>query len=278
MKLNFEAFISLGNFFLKGFVLLCLSAHSMGDEAKPIEDSEKITHLDMPLTIDNSVLVNFIGGGALRMPDFMIDQSIIPSDRHQGTIPVNFIGTSFTYPDMTLTDWKSESEVYTEQSEKKYIPTPDRFPVHITWLFYSPGEIGNQERLQLRDPRPPRIVHNLHDCYALAKHCVKMVSRNSQLPDMDSIISGDWLQTHPEDLVHKPAEGGDYVAKADVPYEAYMSCGGFTGVQCKAYVFIKKNNFQYRMQFPPEAVNHADDLIRKFNSIVNQWVDYLILN
>ena len=206
----------------------------------------------------------------LRVPDFLIGKSVIKDNKLRETIPIPSIGITYLYPAMTLSGWKSQMEVMTENENGTYVPTPDRFSVNIVWLFYSPGEIGNLPRLQLQDPRPPRIMHNLHDCLPLAK-CIEMIYRPTQLPDMESIVSSEWLLSHPEDKVHDPRKGATYIAKKNVPYEAFIDCAAPDEGQCLAFVFIKKNNFQYRMQFPSEAINHADQVIRKFNNLVDNW-------
>jgi hypothetical protein len=50
-----------------------------------------------------------------------------------------------------------------------------------------------------------------------------------------------------------------------------MDCDAFTSLRCLAHVYSKKYHFQYRMEFPPEAVARTDELISKIDSMLEQW-------
>jgi hypothetical protein len=240
--------------------------------------------IDAPVTHANSVLVSFEEsptehGPTLRMPKMLFSASVIPNDPKQ-PIRTDTVEMTFFYPDMTLTNlWAPEIprqpyRIY----NPNYNPQTDRFWVHMLWMFYSPPDAdtfvlgSEQPRHWGPDPRPPRIELNRH-CYRFVNgHCNFPMRRvPSGIKGIIALHAEDWIETHPEAAIHHPEKGGVYVESMNSPYELVMDCDAFTSLRCLAFVYSKKYHFQYRMEFPPEAVGRTDELIRKIDTMLGQW-------
>jgi hypothetical protein len=109
-------------------------------------------------------------------------------------------------------------------------------------------------------------------CFGANSDCkVPMRRVSSGIKGIVALKAEDWLETHPEAAIHHPEKGGNYIEKPNSPYELFMDCDAFTSLRCLAFVYSKKYHFQYRMEFPPEAVGRTDDLIRKIDTMLDQW-------
>lgn len=223
-----------------------------------------------PIAVDTSVRrVELYPGIFLKVPKKIWGLS----EDSVNSIKADYIYMVLQYPDMTPGWDPSTPEKDFQKQDGKYKPQPDRFHFAVDSLFYSPGNPGDQEDFVGPDPRPIRIEYNLH-CKLIGPNnkCMSEMQRvPSGVAGIDALISRDWLKKHPDDK-NVPSEGGSYVAKQNATYELWMACDDFTGIDCKAYVFIKKNHLQYKVLFPPEAVYHVDDLIQKYNKTLESWL------
>ncbi|WP_426107632.1 hypothetical protein, partial [Massilia sp. TSP1-1-2] len=77
-----------------------------------------------------------------------------------------------------------------------------------------------------------------------------------------------------EDRAHgcNGERGAYYVASASRPYELYMNCQAPSSSKCTAHVFLKRSHFQYAMIFPPNQLEHADQLISRVNNMIEGWL------
>ena len=217
-----------------------------------------------------SVPVELYPGVILHVPNAVLG---IKKEKTLAPVKADSISLVFEYPDMTLTDWPGPVMKSLQILDNKYVPTPDRFPVLVERVFFSPGEEGNAERRTLPDSRPPRIEYNVH-CRPFAgydKTCTSVMAPTiSAVPGVDELIWKEWVKMHPGEI-HNPSEGGIYINKPDAAYELWMDCGSFKAPDCTAYVFVKASHLQYKMDFTSEAIFHISDLIIKFNSLLNSW-------
>ena len=250
--------------FLKKLAFVLILFASAGVAAKePVVDSRY--KLDVPLTRKNSYYQDFGYGVILRLPKILYQ---LDYDAIDQPISAQAISMTFIFPDMVLGGAPSQMDTIFEKQSGNYKSRKDRFPVRIPFMFYSPGDVGLAPIKSLIAPRPPRIDLN---AFGIETGPDAMVRIPTPVAGLEAKISLKWLKSHPEHGTSDPKSGARYVAKKDSPYELYMDCDSFDGVQCRANVYSKKHKFQYNMFFPPEAVEHTDEIIKAIDKLLDQW-------
>ena len=236
------------------------------------------------MTPENSFLQDFGNGGILRIPKIVYPNAVF--DHPEKPVQGEIASLTLQFPDMTLTDWKSHMDIIFEKQRGSYVPQKDRFPVYISALFYSPGNMGLM-------PTGQRTVWSLRPALAL---------KNSTSGKKLTFTDSKYIGLSVPQVEETPAEKADrekriekqaeerkkngwhesnrvtYVEKPGSPYELFMDCDDPSSLKCDAYVYSKSSQFQYRMNFPPEAVAHTDALIRAINKMIDQWVPKQVLN
>jgi hypothetical protein len=267
--------------------LVCgLSSISIGAHAED-NPRHKSPRIDVPVTPANSVLYDFGCGGFLRVPKFLLSADRIPVDPMQ-PISGGQLSMVFLYPDMVLTSYPDAVDRILEQHGSHLLtelkPNLNRFPVHIKWIFYAPTVCGNETAENVNhglDQRPSRKLRDLDS------H-VKESGKLHQLPDAKITftdakylglrevhipVTDKEYQERAEKVwrAHGWKGGRDtlYVERVGSSYELYMNC---QSTICTAYVYIKRNRFQYQMIFLPQAAANTDALIKTINKLVDSWV------
>ncbi|HEX3913437.1 MAG TPA: hypothetical protein VHW71_08020 [Steroidobacteraceae bacterium] len=249
-----------------------------------------LPRIDAPVTPANSVLYDFGYGAILRVPKILFPDSAIPKDPNEA-LHFDRLSLVFEYPEMVQTTYPSLLDLVMQRDSGHYVPTPDRFAVLIPWLFYFHGEFGDTSVEYANkgpDWRPQRMFLDLEARvrYQAKLHHIPdakvtlIDSRNEGLREVHAPVTD---KAYHDRLVKKGEENGYdydsiqtiYVERAVSPYELYMICQNpdvSASMECKAYVYMKSNHFQYRMIFPSEAVAHTDSLVRTINTMVDGWL------
>ncbi len=251
--------------FFKSLALVLALSTSFGLAAKELAVDSRYK-LDVPLTRKNSFYQDFGYGVILRLPRILSsrdDEDIIGR-----TVSAQALTMTFIFPDMVLGGTPSQMDTIFEKQSGNYKSRKGRFPVRIPFMFYSPGDVGLERNRRLIASRPPRIDLNN---FGKETGLNPMVRIPTPVTGLEAKVDSEWLKSHPEHAISDPKRGARYVAKKDSPYELYMDCDSFEGVQCRAYVYSKKHKFQYNMFFPPEAVMHTDEIISAIDKLLDQW-------
>lgn len=229
--------------------------------------------IDEKLTLENSIVINFGKIKKMRVPKVIFSPALI-NESGPGPWNTQAISMTFTYPDMTPVGWKSSMDRIFEKARKVYAPTPDRFPVQIVWMFYSPDEKNAPPDYGLLDPRPAQIERNRNclDQEATVGCISSMVQIPSGLKGIDAQVSKEWLDKNPGGRFHNVRKGGRYVAKAGAPYDLALFCSAQDGDECLGFVYSYRHQFQYRIKYPPEAVAHTHDLLVKIEDMLTTWL------
>lgn len=198
---------------------------------------------------------------------------------------------SFWYPDMTPAHPKSDMDTIFEKGRNAYVLQKDRFPVRVSMMFYSEGELGNlpwERRMEMpflyaRPPRqfaniaqqfdgkPPLKFKLMPTNYAGLLEAVRVMSKDEEQEAVDykkRIIESDkkWKIQR-----NWNAKTTIYVAPNSSSYELLMRCDIPEGMTCDAEVYSKTNHFQYRLKFPVEALEHTDEMIRSLDRMTEVW-------
>lgn len=252
-------------------------------------DIKALPRIDVPVTKANSVLWDFGYGATLRVPKILLSPSLIPADPNQ---PIAYHSFSFVFqfPDMLPAQGSSTMAKIFDQIAGRYTPQTDRFPVVITRLFYSEGELGNipwkdaAEKV-VPDWRPKSMLRNnllTGEEYAIYKHVEpppKPTLVDSKYAGLREVVFPIDPVQHAKDVQTTKEHGGNweeaqrkiYIERIDSPYELYMICDHPSSLKCAAHVYSKKTHFQYGMTFPPEAVEHAGEVIAAINKLIDVW-------
>ncbi|CUI07816.1 hypothetical protein [Massilia antarctica] len=250
---------------------LNVAAAEVGDAIVNVADQTP-KRIDAPLTMENSVLFDFGFGKVLRVPKMLINPELIPKNPAK-PIRAQSISATFIYPDMVLGKWVSDFDKLRARYRPGYAPVlqKDRFPVHITWLYYSPEHTNGLPPGEYPVyPRPAQMERNMNCTEDRDnKKCISgMIRIPSGFKGIDAEHAIDYVKDHPEARIHDPENGGRYVEKVGAPYELSMSC---QSLECDAHVFSYKTNFQYRLLFPPESVTHTADIIMSVETMLMKW-------
>jgi hypothetical protein len=246
--------------------------------------------IDAPMTPANSVLFDFGYGQILRVPKILFPASIIPKDPRQ-PLKAQMLSMTFQFPDMVQGGYSSGADIIFEMQAGRHVRQPDRFPVNIVWMFYSDEKMANipwerREEIPFPDVRPSRMLRNheqgISD-YAEHKHLPYVPptivdSKYRGLREVHFAILDQAYHDREVKLAKErgvdwdKAQGTTYIERVGSPYELLMDCDDPSSLKCQAYVYSKSSHFQYRMIFPPNAVAHADELIRSINRMVDGWI------
>ncbi|WP_041741636.1 hypothetical protein [Collimonas fungivorans] len=264
----------------------------VGDQVAYAVDSPQppLMRLDAPVTLTNSVLFDFGYGQILRVPKILFPPSIIPKDPHQ-PLKAQMLSMTFQFPDMVQGGYSSGMDTIFDMQAGRHVRNPDRFPVNIVWMFYSDEEMANlpwerRAEIPFLDVRPTRMFRNqvqgISD-FAQYEHrsFVPPTIVDSKYKGLREVHFAILDQAYYDKQVKLAKERGvnweaaqrtTYIEGVGSPYELLMECDHPSSLKCQAYVYSKSSHFQYRMIFPPEAVAHADELIRTINRMVDGWI------
>lgn len=240
-------------------------------------DLEHLKRIDTPVAVNDTLLVDFGYQQTLRVPKiFLAIPNSVVSERPLKFDPVSF---SFMFSTVAAAEKQEPLHAVFDQETHRQVIQGNTFAVTIKWLFYSAGNMGNLEpSLQpFRDARPHRLELNLNCTEVIDGYCNLQKKRlPSGIANMDMLISDKWFRKNllggAKIITDNFEKGAVYLDKVESPYEIRMKCTAYSGAGCEAYVFIKNNNFQYRVVFPSEAVKYSDDLIKVINQTIDQWV------
>ena len=290
--MNHKWYGSVGKTFV-GKLVLALVIASGFTELVAHAQEKKLSNqarLDAPVTQANSILVDFGDGAFLRVPKFLIDPTLLPKDTKQ-PLKLETISMVFQFPDMVETVYPSPMALIFEKQAGRYERKPDRFPVHVKWLFHSHQLFGVDSAMEYASKGPEWRPVTLLGMLAAS---IRASARIHHVAD-DKLTYSDAKYkglreihipvTDPEYKERSEKEwrkyGWDgkrevwYVERTGSPFELYMRCDPVdspNSSKCEADVYIKRNHFQYHITFPPEAVAHADELIRTINKMINSWI------
>jgi hypothetical protein len=170
------------------------------------------------------------------------------------------------------------------------VPKPDHFPVYIKWIFHSHQVVGSdaeENGSRGLDWRPLTYLKFLevsvrnngreHDFRGLPDAKITLIdSKYKGLREVkEPVTDKAYVERAEKDWRAngwKGEEGAYYVEGIGSPYELYMDCQAPSSLKCTAYVYIRSNHFQYQMIFPPNQVDHADQLIRTVNKMIGGWI------
>lgn len=255
--------------FFKALIITLSSSWVGAAELQP----DSVAEITAPITKETSTLIDFGYGQVLRIPRVLL-RDPYGTTSAAGPLKREYVGLFFKFSTANGSEKKVPLEAVLDNSTGKYLIKGNEFPVKISRLFYSAGDMGYLEpRLQPFDEaRPPRIALNL-DCFMVESgYCYNnMRTISSDLAGIDSQYIESWIAQHPA-MVNHHEQGGVYIAKPSMAYELFMNCDAYRGTPCVAYVFDKSTNFQYTLYFPPEAVSFADELIMKINGSIARWI------
>ena len=252
--------------------LLLLGVASLSSAADHPAAGKALPRIDAPLTAENSVLFDFGYGKIARVPKILFSPELIPANPKM-PIKAPTIWMTFLFPDMTMHGGTSDMDKIFLKSRNQYVPQVDHFVVRILWLGYAPtNTAGLPPGTPPTGPSPAEVERNRNCQASYAEPCTMQMQRlESGIANIDKQVDSKRFAAHPE-LARKPlSEGGSFISKPDSPYELSMSCHSVKGVQCIAFVYSRRHQFQYRAIFPPEALPHSNELFLAIEKLLAAW-------
>jgi hypothetical protein len=222
--------------------------------------------IDVPVADATGVRLDF-GGAVLRVPQFMVESRLWPSNRREA-LKVQRFGFTFWYPSM-------------EQSyligPKRILP-PDRviagstrsvfihpLVIYVAGLVYSPdGSPAN------REPRPSDILANEGGPPEISPSPYPGLRSGSYLAASLKEFPG--LRNH---MPSPSTVGRLYIQTIDSPYELYMVCHVSATGSCTANVYSKVHHFSMQITLygnDAEVAPQADQIFRTLNHLVDSWI------
>jgi hypothetical protein len=251
-----------------------------------------------PVTRANSVLFDFGYGAILRVPKALLPAAVIPKDPNKA-IEAQTLSMVFQFPDMTPAVWEGQMHrVFDEQAGNRHVPQPDRFPVFVQYMFYSPGDMGiikswEHSMIALPEWRPPSQLQHSEIIVGLGLNgapppvdwdhalSIKPKIADSKYEGLRDVLFPIDQAYHDRAAKYWKERSMDsdkmdrqppFIERENDPYELYMICDQPDSFKCEAHVYDKNSHFQYRMMFPVEAVAHTDQLIRTINKMIDGWI------
>jgi hypothetical protein len=205
----------------------CVAAR--GGEAQANKALPPGSRIDMPVTDATGVRLDF-GDAVLRVPQFMVESRLWPSDRREALKVQRFVFT-FWYPAMELSNlWGPKSP-----------PPGSRLLIYVSNLVYSPD--GSPRN---RDPRPSDILANNLDEIGPPE------ISPSPYPGLRSAsYLAASLKKFPGLRNHLPAPSSTshlYIQTIDSPYELHVYCGVDITGSCTANMYSKTHHFSMQVR------------------------------
>jgi hypothetical protein len=212
--------------------------------------------IDMPVTDATGVRLDF-GGAVLRVPQFLVESRLWPTDRREALKVQRFVFT-FWYPALELSNlWGPKSP-----------PPGSRLLVYVSNLVYSPD--GSPKN---RAPRPSDILAN--DLIDIGQPQISP----APYPGLRSAsFVAASLKKFPALRNHLPSPSSTsnlYIQAIDSSYELYMYCGVDVTGSCTAHIYSKAHHFSMQITLygnDAEVAPQADQIFRTLNHLIESWI------
>lgn len=221
--------------------------------------------IDMPVTDATGVRLDF-GGAVLRVPQFLIESRLWPSDRRKAIKVQRFVFV-YWYPGM------EQTFLFGPRIPPRVTPTSPWGTLTPLVVYVSDLVYSSDGPPQNRDPRPSDIMAND------LKNVGPPEISPSPYPGLRSAsYVAASLKKFPELRKHKQSpsvQGRLYIQTIDSPYELYMDCGVGAAGSCTANIYSKAHHFSMQITLygnDAEVAPQADQIFRTLNRLIESWI------
>jgi hypothetical protein len=219
--------------------------------------------------------------GAGNGPLMKVPKDLFPRGFCEGSkqpTPMPWFGWTVMFPDMTPTPFRGLMYSVIEKDRGVYVPRPDRFPVHVVWLFF-PSRVQDQTfddwgggpEPQLKQMRARKLPGQCPTPGSTKSSFAGLMLATCDTPPPP--LPAAYIKEAKEKGWNLDAHRDGYVEMPNAPYLLSVSCDDpASALECQGWVQIKASLMQYRFTFPAEAVAHTQEVVLAMNKMIETWM------